>query len=118
MRIILITCVIVYFLSLINCFASDTWHNIFGHREKSTHWHIIDTEPNEWVLGRIMYYEMTTLAKVGYGDFHPISDWERAFAIITLMATLFYFSSILEKLIKLFAHRYEYRHLFRPEIQL
>lgn len=43
-----------------------------------------------------MYFTMTTLAKIGYGDFYPKSDYEKFYTIIILMISIVFFSYILD----------------------
>ena len=42
-----------------------------------------------------MYYSFTTLSTVGFGDIHPIGDYERLITIVILVAGVSIFSIFL-----------------------
>ena len=42
----------------------------------------------------MIYFALTTLTSVGFGDFHPKTTSERVFIIIVFMITILLFSSI------------------------
>ena len=42
---------------------------------------------------------MTTLAKIGYGDFFPYSNAERVYTVIILMISMIFFSYVLDRFI-------------------
>ena len=43
----------------------------------------------------MLYYSLTTLSTVGFGDFSPTTTGERCFIILVFMITLLVFSSII-----------------------
>ena len=45
-----------------------------------------------------MYFMMTSLSTVGFGDYYPISNYERIFGSIILLAGVANFSYIMSKL--------------------
>lgn len=42
---------------------------------------------------------MTTLAKIGYGDFFPLSDAEKLFTLAILLFSIVFFSFLLDRFI-------------------
>jgi hypothetical protein len=44
---------------------------------------------------------MTTVAKIGYGDYYPISASEKAMCTIVLIIAVIYFSWVLDQFIEL-----------------
>ena len=44
----------------------------------------------------MMYYELTTLSTVGYGDIFPISNNEQLFAIFFIGGGIIFFSQIMQ----------------------
>jgi len=42
---------------------------------------------------------MTTLAKIGYGDYYPLSDAEKIFTIAVLLFSIVFFSFLLDRFI-------------------
>ena len=50
-------------------------------------------------LALLLYFSMTTLIKVGYGDYYPLSDFERFMTIILLFISMCFFSYLLDQLI-------------------
>jgi hypothetical protein len=57
-------------------------------------------------VGRIMlifiYFSFTSLTTVGFGDFHPKSDFERIFIAFGLMFGVAIFSYIMGEFIQMF----------------
>ena len=47
------------------------------------------------------YYALTTLATVGYGDFYPISNNERIFAVAIMLVGVMFFSYIMGNFIEI-----------------
>ena len=43
----------------------------------------------------MLYFALTTLSTVGYGDYHPISNIEMIFTCITMMGGVAFFSYIM-----------------------
>jgi voltage-gated potassium channel Kch len=52
------------------------------------------------IFALIMYFSMTTLAKIGYGDYFPISDNERLLTVLMLLISMIFFSFLIDRLIK------------------
>jgi hypothetical protein len=44
----------------------------------------------------VNYFMMTTLAKIGYGDFYPISNREKVLMVVLMFSGLIFFSYVLE----------------------
>jgi len=49
----------------------------------------------------VTYYAFTTLSTVGFGDFHPRSDAERAICAVILLAGVAIFSYIMGNFIEI-----------------
>lgn len=47
------------------------------------------------------YYALTTLSTVGYGDFYPISNNERIFAVVIMLVGVMFFSYIMGNFIEI-----------------
>lgn len=48
-----------------------------------------------------MYFIMTTLAKIGYGDLFPISVEEKIATIVIMLIGMVFFSYVLEKFVNI-----------------
>lgn len=51
------------------------------------------------ILALLTYYAMTTLAKIGYGDFYPISEPEKVYTLGVLLFSIVFFSFLLDRFI-------------------
>ena len=47
------------------------------------------------------YWALTTLSTVGYGDYYPISNTERIFAIVVMLGGVAFFSYIMGNFIEI-----------------
>ena len=47
------------------------------------------------------YYALTTLSTVGYGDFFPVTTYERVFSIIIMLGGVAFFSYIMGNFIEI-----------------
>ena len=63
-----------------------TEYNVEPDSDQRTHSHD---------MALLMYFAYTTLSTVGFGDFHPKSDWERLFGIVILLLGVAIFGLIL-----------------------
>ena len=61
-------------------------HGIDGNFDESDHYKIAVSQT---------YFAFTTLSTVGFGDFHPRSDYERIFASFILLSGVSMFSYII-----------------------
>ena len=50
------------------------------------------------------YYALTTLSTVGYGDYFPISNSERFFAVIIMLGGVAFFSYIMGNFIEIISN--------------
>lgn len=50
------------------------------------------------------YYALTTLSTVGYGDFYPISNRERMFAVVIMLGGVAFFSYIMGSFIEILSN--------------
>jgi voltage-gated potassium channel Kch len=90
----------VYFIGVLFYFASGlTLKLIGGTEEDSFHIYVDDDLKNEFVLATLIYFSMTTLAKIGYGDFFPLSDAEKLYTLGILLFSLVFFSFLLDRFI-------------------
>ena len=62
-----------------------TFYNIYGMKQRT----------NFEQLTAVVYFAFTTLATVGFGDFHPKSEIERSIACIILLCGVACFSYIM-----------------------
>lgn len=46
----------------------------------------------------MLYYSLTTLSSVGFGDYSPVTTAERAFIVLIFMIMLIVFSTIIDSL--------------------
>ena len=94
------TLMTVYFIGVLFYFATSlTLTEIGGTVEDSFKTYIGEELKNEYVLATLIYYSMTTLAKIGYGDFFPLSDAEKLYTLVVLLFSLVFFSFLLDRFI-------------------
>ena len=106
----LLTLIITYMLGLFWYRLSDHWQTFFIEDDPSTHWVVTvglkvksgeeDTfEPvsDMSALIKCMYYSLTTLSTVGYGDFYPNSIMEKIFGSIIQIFGVTFFSILMNK---------------------
>ena len=48
-----------------------------------------------------MYFSMTPLAKIGYGDYFPYSNLEKVFTLVILFISIVFFSYVLDHFLEL-----------------
>ena len=105
-----LTVIITYMLGLFWFRFSDNWQKYFIDDDESNHWVITAglTRPsNEQHLGEpvtpsmrlftCMYYSLTTLSTVGYGDYSPSSIMEKIFGSIIQIFGVTFFSILMNK---------------------
>ena len=56
----------------------------------------------------LMYFAFTSLSTVGFGDFHPISEYERLFCALILLLGVSIFSYIMGEINEILT---QYQHL-------
>jgi hypothetical protein len=49
----------------------------------------------------LLYFSMTTVAKIGYGDYYPQSDIEKFMTVVILFISMVFFSYVLEQFINI-----------------
>ena len=92
---ILVTLLTTYILGLIWYRFSDYFQGLFGNEPEERFWvvefnlrgptyesHLGEIKSPAFRLITCMYYAMTTLATVGYGDYYPYSIAEKVFGSI------------------------------------
>ena len=62
-----------------------TWYNVIGMNAKDLLYQVSTS----------LYFSLTTLSTVGYGDFFPISSIEMILGVITMLLGVFFFSYIM-----------------------
>ena len=72
-------------------YAEDSFINYF------------DGQDDQHIMATLLYFTMTTLAKIGYGDFFPKSDAEKIYTVIILMISIVFFSYVLDQFMDLMA---------------
>jgi len=102
-RLVLLAFVIAYFISVLFYFFSNDFNlqeDIDNNSTFITYYDInTDSMSNHYRLLTVAYFSMTTLAKIGYGDFSPISNRERLLMIIIMFSGMVFFSYVLEQFI-------------------
>ena len=83
-RLIMMTLTGIYFSGLLFQYFSNIYegNNHTGLHTFSSNYP--DTDDNNKQLALLLYFSMTTLIKVGYGDYYPLSDFERFMTIILI----------------------------------
>ena len=94
-RLVLMLSLCTFFLGCIWFFISsalqeedrDTWYYVFKLDEKPIFYQLITS----------LYFALTILATVGYGDYYPISDLEMVFAVSCMMIGVGVFSVVMNQ---------------------
>ena len=102
-RLILIIVTLSYFLGCFWFFV--TWKtSVYYEDSRSDNFYLyknLDTETDLYNMFAVTYFSFTTLATVGYGDFHPRSDVERILAWFVLLIGVACFSFIMGNFIEI-----------------
>jgi len=62
--------------------------------------------PSKWSLYlAALYWAMTTMTTVGYGDITPSTDWERAYAMLAMVIGGSYYGYVIGEIASIIAHR-------------
>ena len=106
----LLTVIITYMLGLFWYRLSDRWQRELLDDDELTHWvikydlerpsyerHLSPETPHSTKLLTCMYYSLTTLSTVGYGDFSPQSIMEKIFGSIIQIFGVTFFSILMNK---------------------
>mmetsp|Transcript_921 Transcript_921/g.1268 ORF Transcript_921/g.1268 Transcript_921/m.1268 type:complete len:168 (-) Transcript_921:1321-1824(-) len=106
----LLTVIITYMLGLFWYRLSDRWQRQLLTDDELTHWvikydlerpsyeqHLSAPVPNRKKLITCMYYSLTTLSTVGYGDYSPQSIMEKIFGSIIQIFGVTFFSILMNK---------------------
>lgn len=96
-RLIFITAILIYFVGIVYYSLSRVIAEYFNKPIEHTISSYNNDEPNWIALTTMLYFTMTTVAKVGYGDYSPISDSEKLMALIILVVSVVFFSYVLEQ---------------------
>ena len=78
-------CIWFFISSTLHEEAEETWYKVFKLDEKELFDQLITS----------LYFALTMLATVGYGDYFPISDLEMIFAVICMMIGVGVFSVVM-----------------------
>ena len=104
-RLIIIAMIITYFIGCVwwqVCITSSSFnpgYNFIEYNELSS-----ETTPVIKQLIISCYYALTTLSTVGYGDFFPISNFERITAVIIMLGGVAFFSYIMGNFIEIISN--------------
>jgi len=106
----LLTIIITYMLGLFWYRLSDHWQTFFIEDDEMNHWvvavglrrpsyerHLGEPVSDTTALCKCMYYSLTTLSTVGYGDFSPVSIMEKIFGSIIQIFGVTFFSILMNK---------------------
>lgn len=100
------TAFLIYFVSCIFYFGvqnANTQQDIDSNHTFSGVYIEPNTKWNNWdILALFLYFIMTTIAKIGYGDYFAYSDVERIFAVLILLLSMIFFSYVLDQFISIF----------------
>ena len=110
---VLQTLIITYFLGLIWFRYSDNWQAYFSDESLENTWvvnfdlrrpkyeqHLGEIMVTSDQLVRSMYYALTTLSTVGYGDYYPVSVAEKIFGSIIQIFGVTFFSILMNGFIE------------------
>lgn len=76
-----------FFISSMQKGDEETWYYAFNLDEKTIYYQLITS----------LYFALTMLSTVGYGDFYAISDLEMVFAVICMMIGVGVFSVVMNQ---------------------
>jgi len=62
----------------------------------------LNKEPDNFINIVVVYYALTTLTSVGFGDYHPKNTFERAGCIVLFLIVLFIWPLLVGKLMSSF----------------
>jgi Ion channel len=100
------TAFLIYFISCIFYFGvqnANTQEDTDANRTFSGVYIDQNINWNNWdILALFLYFIMTTIAKIGYGDYYAISNVERIFAVLILLISMIFFSYVLDQFISIF----------------
>lgn len=97
---VLMTFITVYFIGILFQFAAKLTNQEFGlNNAHSFESYVHPDLENLNILALLTYYAMTTLAKIGYGDFYPISEPEKVYTLGVLLFSIVFFSFLLDRFI-------------------
>ena len=98
---------LILFILLLSYFLGTIWFIVSMHTSRDS---TAFTFYNEYALGDntnrqnlviVMYFMFTTLSTVGFGDFHPKSEVERAIMTLVLLVGVACFSWIMSQFIEI-----------------
>ena len=106
-RLLLIALIITYFIACIFLFVSENFNNETDKQNENTFYQAFGlTEDSGWSesqrLVKILYFALTTLSTVGYGDIYPVSYIEMFIAVLIMFAGVAFFSYIMSNLMEIF----------------
>jgi hypothetical protein len=101
-RLVIIACIITYFLGCSWFYFCDNvaYHNDSNLNSFIENFELEDVPANTQLL-RSSYYALTTLSTVGYGDYFPITNNERVFAVMIMLGGVAFFSYIMGNFIEI-----------------
>ena len=98
-RLIIIAIIITYF---VGCFWYLISSELNGNREDTFVKEFeLEEESNFRKLIVSCYFALTTLSTVGYGDYYPVSNLERIFAVLIMLCGVAFFSYIMGNFIEI-----------------
>jgi len=104
-RLVLLTVMVTYVGGCIIHFTSDLQSkSIFGYEDRTFvkfYFKPEDEHTSIYKLIRCVYFSITTLSTVGYGDLCPQSEFEMCLVIIFMLAGVAYFSFIMGSFIEI-----------------
>lgn len=94
-RLIMIMILMVYGIACINYLLADYFAAGSEEKEKTfpTYFGLVEKD-DSWKLITMMYFSLTVLSTVGYGDYHAVSTNEMILAIVIMLMGVAVFSWI------------------------
>lgn len=101
----MITIILIYFVGCLFYFgvrqlnSDEDWHS--EDHANTFEFYFTGIESNFNQVTILLYFSMTTVAKIGYGDYYPQSDVEKIMTIMILFISMVFFSYVLEQFINI-----------------
>lgn len=101
----MMTVILIYFIGCLYYFGVKTLNteqdNNLPSLGNSFESYFSTADDNIDKVTKLLYFSMTTVAKIGYGDFFPLSDAEKIMTVIILLISMIFFSYVLEQFINI-----------------
>ena len=99
-RLIIIAIIITYFIGCFWFYFCTLYKDVDGDKSFIHYNSLIDKGETYQVVVSC-YFALTTLSTVGYGDYYPISNNERIFAVVIMLCGVAFFSYIMGNFVEI-----------------